>query len=104
LRGGTPQPWLPYFLLPRPTLHVVHVEINRPSSKLNAFFEAMWIELRNFFGNLSQDSSVRVVILSGSGEKAFTTGLDVQAAAQSRLVAPTDGRVPHGMRWHFDGS
>jgi Delta3,5-Delta2,4-dienoyl-CoA isomerase len=81
-----------YFLLSRPAPYIIHVEINRPS-RLNSFFEAMWVELRDVFDNITQDPSVRVVILSGAGEKAFTTGLDVQAAAQSRLVISADGRV-----------
>jgi hypothetical protein len=66
-----------WFLLSRPTPYVIHVEINRPS-RLNAVFEPMWIELRDIFNNLSQDPSVRAVILSDAGDKAFTTGLDVQ--------------------------
>jgi delta(3,5)-delta(2,4)-dienoyl-CoA isomerase len=78
-----------YFLLSRPAPHVVHVEINRPS-KLNAFIEAMWIELNNVFDKLSRDSSVRAIVLSGAGERAFSAGLDVQAAAQSGLLASTD--------------
>ena len=46
------------------------------------------------FRRLSSDPDVRAVILSGSGNRAFTTGLDVQAAAQGTLdpaVAKADG-------------
>lgn len=40
----------------------------------------MWIELRSVFDALSVDSSVRVIILTGAGERAFTTGLDTKEA------------------------
>ena len=43
----------------------------------------MWLELRKVFETISVDPSVRSIVLSGSGDRAFTTGLDVQAATQS---------------------
>ncbi|EAW09976.1 enoyl-CoA hydratase/isomerase family protein [Aspergillus clavatus NRRL 1] len=64
--------------------YVAHVEINRPD-KMNAFFEAMWIEMGQLFDQLSQDPSVRAIVLSGAGDKAFTTGLDVTAASEGLL-------------------
>lgn len=65
-----------------PSEYVVHVEINRPT-KLNAFHRAMWLELNSIFTQLSVDPDVRVIVLTGAGERAFTAGLDVQAAASS---------------------
>ncbi|PYI18968.1 enoyl-CoA hydratase/isomerase family protein [Aspergillus violaceofuscus CBS 115571] len=64
--------------------YVAHVEINRPS-KLNAFIEAMWLELSQIFTRLSTDPTVRAIVLSGAGPKAFTAGLDVHAAAEGTL-------------------
>ena len=52
----------------------------------------MWLELRQVFEALSVDSSVRCVVLSGSGEKAFTTGLDIEAASQSGVLSNSDQR------------
>ncbi|PYI34993.1 ClpP/crotonase [Aspergillus indologenus CBS 114.80] len=66
--------------------YVAHVEINRPS-KLNAFIEAMWLELSQIFTRLSTDPTVRAIVLSGAGPKAFTAGLDVHAAAEGTLSA-----------------
>lgn len=60
--------------------YVAHVEINRPA-KLNAFFEAMWLQLGALFERLSQDPDIRAVVLSGAGDRAFTAGLDVQTAS-----------------------
>lgn len=47
----------------------------------------MWLELRDIFTHLSHDASTRIIILSGAGPKAFTTGLDVLAASQSGPIA-----------------
>jgi delta(3,5)-delta(2,4)-dienoyl-CoA isomerase len=37
----------------------------------------MFINLSTAFDRLSQDPAVRCIILSGAGERAFTSGLDV---------------------------
>ncbi|CAI7591095.1 unnamed protein product [Penicillium pancosmium] len=65
--------------------YVAHVEINRPD-KMNAFFEAMWLEMKQVFEKLSEDSNVRAIVLSGAG-KAFTAGLDVKAASSGPLFS-----------------
>ncbi|KAL4901120.1 hypothetical protein BDW74DRAFT_86312 [Aspergillus multicolor] len=75
---------LKYFNLTLPQEYVAHVEINRPN-QLNAFFEAMWLELGQLFSQLSTDPSVRSIVITGAGEKAFTAGLDVKAASQGLL-------------------
>lgn len=71
-----------HFNVSSPAEFVAHVEINRPQ-KLNAFIEAMWIELGQIFDKLSYDSDVRAIVLTGAGDRAFTAGLDVQAASQA---------------------
>lgn len=81
---------LKHFIASSPVEYVAHVEINRPQ-KLNAFHEEMWIELGEIFDKLSHDPDVRAVVLSGAGDRAFTAGLDVQAASQGGiLVAKAD--------------
>jgi enoyl-CoA hydratase len=52
------------------------VKINRPD-KLNALNSATMNELKNVFTGLDKDESVYVVILTGSGEKAFVAGADI---------------------------
>ncbi|KAI9036928.1 enoyl-CoA hydratase/isomerase family protein [Aspergillus affinis] len=83
-----------YFQVHFPADHayVAHVEINRPD-KLNAFFEAMWLELAQLFNQLSHDPSVRAVLLTGAGEKAFTAGLDVHAASQGLLSSDSSNEA-----------
>ncbi|KAK0613422.1 ClpP/crotonase-like domain-containing protein [Immersiella caudata] len=79
-----------YFAIASPGEFVAHVEINRPK-KLNAFLEEMWLELRRVFEQLSTDPNVRVVVLSGAGDRAFTAGLDVQAASQNGAIKVEEG-------------
>ncbi|KAF8244455.1 ClpP/crotonase [Wilcoxina mikolae CBS 423.85] len=67
-----------HFVVTFPTTNIAHVEINRPS-KLNAFNTAMWLEYGDIFNKLSIDSSVRAVVLSGRGDRAFTAGLDLMS-------------------------
>ncbi|GKZ23761.1 hypothetical protein AbraIFM66951_000585 [Aspergillus brasiliensis] len=64
--------------------YVAHVEINR-ADKLNAFVESMWLELSTIFTRLSSDLSVRAIVLTGAGDRAFTAGLDVKAASEGLL-------------------
>lgn len=68
-----------HFIVSTPAPFVAHVEINRPQ-KLNAFIEAMWLELKTVMDALSVNPDIRAVIISGAGDKAFTAGLDVEAA------------------------
>ncbi|KAI8624457.1 enoyl CoA hydratase-like protein [Xylariaceae sp. FL1651] len=75
-----------HFLISSPAEYVAHVETNRPE-KLNAFFEDMWLELGQIFRKLSHDPQFRAVIFSAVGDKAFTAGLDVQAASQGGVLS-----------------
>jgi enoyl-CoA hydratase len=52
------------------------VVLNRPE-KLNVLTRAAVSELRDAFGDLEQDPEVGVVILTGSGDRAFTAGVDI---------------------------
>jgi delta(3,5)-delta(2,4)-dienoyl-CoA isomerase len=58
----------------------------------------MWLELRKIFDQLSHDSSVRAVVLSGAGDRAFTAGLDVKAASQNGPLSGTKGGSEDGAR------
>ncbi|KAH8694231.1 enoyl-CoA hydratase/isomerase family protein [Talaromyces proteolyticus] len=78
-----------HFNVTFPREYVAHVETNRPE-KMNSFFEAMWLELRTIFDTLSELPSVRAIVFSGAGDRAFTAGLDVKAASQG-LLAPSEG-------------
>ncbi|RMD44862.1 hypothetical protein DV735_g315, partial [Chaetothyriales sp. CBS 134920] len=81
----TPQ----YFIVTSPAEYVVHVEINR-AEKLNSFKPPMWAEMRTIFQQISVSPDARVVLFSGRGDRAFTTGLDVAAASQGEFTTTVD--------------
>ncbi|WP_276168505.1 enoyl-CoA hydratase/isomerase family protein [Zobellia alginiliquefaciens] len=56
------------------------VTVNRPS-KLNALNSETIQELHEAFKALDEDSSIQVIILTGSGEKAFVAGADISEFA-----------------------
>lgn len=60
--------------------HVAVVTINRPT-KLNALNKSTIEELHQAFSELSTNPDVKVVIVTGSGEKAFVAGADISEFA-----------------------
>src|SRR5208282_2844514 len=65
-----------------------YVKINR-LEKLNALNRKVMEELFDCFQALQIDEEVRVVILTGSGEKAFVAGADINELA---LQGPVEGK------------
>jgi len=55
---------------------IANVTINRPKA-LNALNEATLKELLCLFAAIREDAAVKVVILTGAGEKAFVAGADI---------------------------
>ena len=55
---------------------IATVTINRPKS-LNALNKETLLEMRTCFRELAEDRSIRVVIITGAGEKAFIAGADI---------------------------
>jgi len=56
------------------------ITINRPT-KLNALNKATIQELHDAFKTLNEDKSVKAIIITGSGEKAFVAGADISEFA-----------------------
>ena len=56
------------------------ITINRPK-KLNALNKATIEELHEAFQVIDKDSSVKVIVITGSGEKAFVAGADISEFA-----------------------
>lgn len=59
---------------------VATITINRPT-KLNALNIATIQELHNAFEELEKNNQIRVIILTGNGEKAFVAGADISEFA-----------------------
>ncbi|NBU24404.1 MAG: hypothetical protein EBS39_02040 [Gammaproteobacteria bacterium] len=65
---------------------VARVTINRPD-KRNALSSAEWQGLRDAASRLAQDPTLRVVLLQGAGDAAFSAGADI-AEMQRNLSDP----------------
>jgi enoyl-CoA hydratase len=72
---------------------VAVLAINRPKV-LNALNAQTLDELRRAILELKHDSTVRAVVITGSGEKSFIAGADINELA---VQSPTDGRE-HAIR------
>jgi enoyl-CoA hydratase len=58
------------------------VTLDRPEV-LHALDAVMFDELERAFAELSADASVRVILLTGSGERAFAAGADIRALTET---------------------
>ncbi len=63
--------------------HVARVTINRPERR-NAISFAAWQSLAATFDNLAADPDIRVVVLTGAGDRAFCAGNDISEFAKKR--------------------
>jgi len=86
-----------HILVERDEKDIVTITLNRPE-KLNALTKSMWGALGDTFAALADDDSVRCIVLTGAGGKAFSPGNDIsefetdrsnstQAAAYGALMA-----------------
>jgi enoyl-CoA hydratase len=64
---------------------IAYVTVNRPKV-LNALNMVVMSELRAAFQDAKDDASVRVVLLTGSGEKAFIAGADINELQKLSVV------------------
>jgi enoyl-CoA hydratase/carnithine racemase len=55
--------------------------------RLNAVTQDMWIAMGNILDDFEKDDAVRVVVLKGSGNRAFVSGADISKFANNRRNA-----------------
>jgi crotonobetainyl-CoA hydratase len=60
--------------------HVARVTLHRPE-RLNAVDQATEAELMRIWEAIERDRDIRVVVLTGSGERAFCTGADMKGGS-----------------------
>lgn len=72
---------------------VAIVTIHRPEQR-NAINRGVIDGLRKAWAQLESDASVRVGILTGSGDKAFCAGMDLKEAAAMKLRVPPRDFLP----------
>ena len=65
------------------------ITIHRPK-KLNALNKATISELNAVFEELEEDENIRVIIITGSGEKAFVAGADISEFAHFSIEEGSD--------------
>lgn len=64
---------------------VAVLTINRPD-KLNALNKQVHTECVSVMDDLRKDDSVRVLVITGSGEKAFVAGADIKEFADETPI------------------
>jgi 2-(1,2-epoxy-1,2-dihydrophenyl)acetyl-CoA isomerase len=89
-------------LLDRPADGVALLTLNRPDA-LNAMSRALMAELDETLSQCERDDSVRAIILTGSGEKAFSAGADIkeQARLQNDPSIPPVEQVYNPIYFHL---
>src|ERR1700758_1066636 len=76
---------------------IAYVTVNRPKV-LNALNTPTWKDLRTAFEDARADVTVRGVILTGAGNKAFVAGADIGELAQaSGFEAEQSSRLGQGV-------
>jgi enoyl-CoA hydratase/carnithine racemase len=66
--------------------HVAIITLNHPP--VNAWNWATMQEFEKAIDDVENDQDVRVVIITGSGEKAFSAGFDLSDSANAHLTSP----------------
>jgi enoyl-CoA hydratase len=62
------------------------VTLNRPQV-LNALNSQVFTDLKNIFAELAEEDEVRVILITGAGEKAFAAGADINELSEiSRTI------------------
>ncbi|MEE2884974.1 MAG: enoyl-CoA hydratase/isomerase family protein [Chloroflexota bacterium] len=78
------------------------ITLDRPKS-LNALNKKMYRELDSALTEMESDPNVRAILLTGSGERAFSAGADIKEAA--RLASNSDTPPPDPPKidpnWHI---
>ena len=72
---------------------IARITLNRPD-RLNTFNGAMFAELNAAIDRFRDDPALKVAILAGAGERAFSAGVDLKAM-QEDLAEGRTNKVPH---------
>lgn len=76
---------------------VAVVTINRPE-KYNAVNHRLHLELVDIWRDLDRDPTVKVILVRGAGEKAFSAGADL-GMLQHRMSLPAEERYEDTVTW-----
>jgi len=81
---------MPYeTLLYEKTEGVALLTLNRPD-KMNAWNSTMRVEIRDLLSSVNQDPEVRVLLVTGAGDKAFSAGADQSERSTGGAISRQD--------------
>lgn len=69
--------------------HIAYLTINRPDQR-NAINLEMYRRLTESWDKINEDNDIRVVIVTGAGDKAFSAGMDLKEVARLRKEGKKD--------------
>lgn len=75
---------------------IATITMHRPE-KMNAFTGTMMYEMIDAFDRVDADDDVRVVIVTGSGERAFCAGADLGGGGETFARGGSDVQTPVGV-------
>ena len=75
-------------IIVRNNKHVGYIELNNPE-KLNAISFSMWCSLNEALEGFYKNSSIRCIVVSGVGKKAFSDGADISEFEDNRSDVQT---------------
>lgn len=77
--------------------HVATITINRPE-RLNATDDLTRTELGYAWGRVRDETDIRVAIITGAGDRAFSAGQDIRATSEGGIRNKVPGsRLHHGV-------
>jgi enoyl-CoA hydratase/carnithine racemase len=76
---------------------VLVVTINRPE-RMNSMSQQIYDDLLDTWSSLKADRSVGAIVVTGAGDRAFCTGMDLQAVKERGGLRPTKADVRDEMR------
>jgi len=82
---------------------VATIAINRPKV-LNAIRDNTMFEIQNALNDIEKDDAIRVVVLTGTGDKAFVAGGDISIMAQGAGAVDVIHSLPAGQQitWNIE--
>jgi enoyl-CoA hydratase len=82
--------------------HVLVLTLNRPESR-NALNPALIGALSDALRSAAADDSVRAVVITGTGEKAFCAGMDLRSFGEARSSSDGDAVSFDALNWFYRG-
>jgi len=70
---------------------IATITINRVGVR-NALNKETWLEIREAIRNVRDDDGVKIVVITGAGDKAFAAGADIRGLKERTMIETLDGQ------------